>query len=225
MLQRSIGWPRSHVTIDFCMFPIHKSKQTMQIIQVQSFSQTLNTQKWYVVFYMYKCPKKMVLLSWLQDDRVKPLTLCLPHTNLPCATLFWGALELGRHFGSTIFNLWYIFTCKSYGKKTKSQINNACAQCEPKTMGIASLSNMNEQYVCEWLCKSSNVASLRTCRLANVANEELTVLWTSLYYFINVSKVPTSVLPLMQSLSGRLHHSNYPNNFVQPMLINLSLLK
>ena len=25
------------------------------------------------------------------------LTLCLPSTNSPCATLFWGTLELGRH--------------------------------------------------------------------------------------------------------------------------------
>ena len=26
------------------------------------------------------------------------LTLCLPHTNPLCATLFWSALELGHHF-------------------------------------------------------------------------------------------------------------------------------
>ena len=64
-------------------------------------------------------------------------------TNLPCATLFWGTLELGRHFGSTTFNLLYIFTCKSYEKyPKKSQINNACTQCEPET------NHFIEQY--EW---------------------------------------------------------------------------
>ena len=35
-------------------------------------------------------------------------------------------------------------------EKSKSQINNTCAQCEPETMVIASLSNTNEQkaYTC-----------------------------------------------------------------------------
>ena len=79
------------------------------------------------------------------------LTLCLPRTNLQCATLFGSTLEFGRHFEGTIFNLLYIFTCKSYGKEPKSQINNACAQCEPETMVIASLSNtMNNR--CGYNC-------------------------------------------------------------------------
>ena len=32
-----------------------------------------------------------------EDIRQYQLTLCLPSTNPPCATLFWGTLELGRH--------------------------------------------------------------------------------------------------------------------------------
>ena len=45
------------------------------------------------------------------------------------------------------FQLAGFFTCKSY-EEIKSQINNACTQCEPGTMVIASLSNTNEQWVC-----------------------------------------------------------------------------
>ena len=33
-----------------------------------------------------------------KDHSYPQLTLCLPRTNPLCATLFWGALELGCHF-------------------------------------------------------------------------------------------------------------------------------
>ena len=56
----------------------------------------------------------MALVSnapWSLDDKVLTfvLTLCLPRTNLPFATLFGGALELGLHFGSTIFIFVYFY--------------------------------------------------------------------------------------------------------------------
>ena len=63
-------------------------------------------------------PSHVVLQKFSIRIQLLFLTLCLPSINLPCATLFWGTLELGHHFGSTIFNLLYIFTCKSYEKTT-----------------------------------------------------------------------------------------------------------
>ena len=54
------------------------------------------------------------------------LTLCLPCTctctNPLCATLFWGALELGRHFWKYFFQLLDLFTCKSYRKTKKAKL-------------------------------------------------------------------------------------------------------
>ena len=72
------------------------------------------------------------------------LTLCLPHTNPLCTTFLRGALELGCHFGSIVFNSVYLLPINRM-EKPKRQINNVCAQCEPETMGIASLSNTHEQ--------------------------------------------------------------------------------
>ena len=66
------------------------------------------------------------------------LTLCLPHTNPLCATLFWSALEYWAPFLEVLFSTSCIFLTVNRMEKPKIQINNACAQCEPETMGLAS---------------------------------------------------------------------------------------
>ena len=54
-----------------------------------------------------------------QSSKKPDLTLCLPSTNPPCATLFWGTLELGRHLEvlcSIRCIFLHVFTCKLFGK-------------------------------------------------------------------------------------------------------------
>ena len=67
-------------------------------------------------------------------------------TPPPHVPHYFGAhWNCGAIFEVLFFNSLYLFICKLYGKTQKSQINNACAQCEPETiMVIASLSNTNE---------------------------------------------------------------------------------
>ena len=93
----------------------------------------------------------------------------------PCAPLFWGALELGRHFWRlSIFNSLYLFTRKSYMEKPKSQINNAWAWCDPETMVIAPhwAIRMNNRRV--YNCANRRTWQVYGCgRSANVANKGL----------------------------------------------------
>ena len=52
---------------------------------------------------------------------------------------------IGAPFLEVLFSTHCIFLPVNRMEKPKTQINNACAQCEPETMVIASLSNTNEQ--------------------------------------------------------------------------------
>ena len=73
------------------------------------------------------------------------LTLCLPSTKFPVCHIILGHTGIGATLISTVFNSLYLFTYKSYGEFQKARLINACRQCEPKTMVIASFSNTIEQ--------------------------------------------------------------------------------
>ena len=64
----------------------------------------------------------------------------------PVCHIILGHTGIGRHLEVHVLcSTGIIFLPVNRMEIPKSQINNACKQCEPKTMVIASLSNTNEQ--------------------------------------------------------------------------------
>ena len=81
----------------------------------------------------------------MEAFRSELLTLCLPSTNPPCATLFWGTLELGRHLEVLCSTRCIFLPVNRMENSKKVKLITHADSATPKTMVIASLSNTNEQ--------------------------------------------------------------------------------